>query len=173
MNYLEDINWTLFSAEEKETILSAISNGDWQSLCCLPEVPIDTEDKEKEIEKIVIDMRGITCDDESEVRKEMDDFWQKGGEMTPELEKEYQDKLNLEEAERDARLKGEVIEDEEPEDELESTPDEFVVEAVPEIETEEKTEATPPIAETTSEETPVEEITPIIPIKKALNNKKK
>jgi len=100
MDILTEINWSLFTPEEKEMILKAVDNGDLDHITCLPGIKL-TPDKEKEIEKIVLDLREIDLGDESKVREEMDIFWAKKGMIdTPEKEKEWQEKIDKENEEK-------------------------------------------------------------------------
>lgn len=109
MDIQKDINWELFNEKEKEQILNCYHNDSWHKLCCLPDVNIDTPEKEKEIEKIVIDMRGIDEIDESKVREELDKFWAQGdGIDTPEKEAEWQAKIDKENEEKKKALEEET-----------------------------------------------------------------
>ncbi|MFA5695981.1 MAG: hypothetical protein WC917_00750 [Bacilli bacterium] len=96
MDILKDINWSIFNEEEKEKLIEAFNNDDYQSLCCLPDVIIDSPEKEREIEKMVLELRDIDLGDESKVREELDKFWQENNEMTPKKEAEWQKKIDEE-----------------------------------------------------------------------------
>lgn len=94
---LEDINWELFTDEEKEKLTECYNEGDYHNLTCLPYVAIDTPAKEAEVDKMAISLRVTSLDSESEVRQELNDFWQDpANEMTPELEAEFQAKIDAE-----------------------------------------------------------------------------
>jgi len=112
------INWEVFSEEEKTALEKCLKEGNYNNLCCLPEVNIDTPEKEKEIEKMVLDLKEIDVDDESAVKKEIDDFWASGEDITPEKEAEFQKKIEAEKAELEknreeekAKVNGEEVEE--------------------------------------------------------------
>ncbi|MEA2036223.1 MAG: hypothetical protein U9O94_01845, partial [Nanoarchaeota archaeon] len=103
MNIRKKINWDVFTKAEKKQILVCYDSGNWQDLCCLPEVNIDTQEKEKEIERIVLDSRGTDLGNESEVRQELEQFWGENKIIeTPKDEEEWQKKIDEEEAEKKA-----------------------------------------------------------------------
>jgi len=110
-NIEEDINWKLFNEEEKKQIIHCYSHDEWHNLCCLPGVEIDKPEKEQEIEKIAIEMRGIDITDESVVRDELEKFWAKGEQIdSPEKEAEWQKKIDKENKEKEDKLKEELTE---------------------------------------------------------------
>lgn len=98
LNLDSDINWNLFSEEERKRLSECYQDGDPKILVCLPEVPIDTPEKEKEIEKMVLDLQEVSMDSESKVAEELNNFWRDvdTSALTPELEKEWQDKIDKE-----------------------------------------------------------------------------
>lgn len=99
-----NINWDVFSEEEKQELTQCYEAGNYKNLCCLPGVNIDTPEKEREIEKMVLDLREIDVDDESAVKKELEEFWADSGkEMTPEKEVEFQEKIDKEKEEAEAK----------------------------------------------------------------------
>jgi len=100
----KDIDWSIFTPEEKTQLIECYKNGDLDSLAALPDVLI-TPDKELEIEKMVLDLREIDPDDESEVQAEVEKFWGEGGEMTPEQEAKFQNKIDKETAKKEEVIK--------------------------------------------------------------------
>jgi len=109
-NIEEDINWKLFNEDEKKQIINCYSTDEWHNLCCLPDVNIDSPEKEKEIEKIVIEMRGIDVTDES--REELEKFWAKGDAIdSPEKEAAWQKKIDEENKAKEDSLKEELKEE--------------------------------------------------------------
>lgn len=104
----KDINWDLFTKEERKRLLNCYNAGEYYNLCCLPEVPINTQEKETEIEKIVLNSRDIDMGDESEVRQELEKFWgERKNIETPEDEKKWQAKIDEEQATQQAKLEEE------------------------------------------------------------------
>jgi hypothetical protein len=106
LNLEKDINWELFTSEEKEKLVDAFKSGETSALCCLPEVPINTPEKEKEIEKMVLELRGVSVDDELRVKDELNQFWRDidTSTMTPEIEADWQAKIDAEIKEKKALL---------------------------------------------------------------------
>ena len=100
-SFEKDVNWELFTDEEKEKLEACYNNGEYFNLTCLPGVAIDTPAREIEIDKIAISLRVTVLDSESEVRQELDEFWaDPANEMTPELEAKFQEKIDAELAEK-------------------------------------------------------------------------
>lgn len=104
-NIEKDINWKIFNKEEKELIIIAFNNGHHNLLTQLPNVNIDTPDKEKEIDKIVVEMTELEEYEDSETRKELDKFRSKGERIeTPDDEAKWQEKLDKEKEAQTASL---------------------------------------------------------------------
>lgn len=105
MDIKKDISWKLFTDEERGMIMQCYKNGDWQNITCLPYVPVDTPERELELQKIVLALRVIEIDDvDSEVRKDLSKFWQDGNELTPEKEAEFQERLDVELKDQKAKV---------------------------------------------------------------------
>lgn len=105
-NIQKDINWDLFNKEEKEAIINCFQHDEWYNLTSLPGVVINNPDKEKEIEKIVFEMRGVDVDNESEVRDDLEKLWASGEKInTPEEEAEWQKKIDNEKVEKEKLMK--------------------------------------------------------------------
>lgn len=95
-----DINWSIFTPDEKEQLVACYRSGDLDNLGALPDVLI-TPDKELEIEKMVLDLREIDLDEESDAQAKVEKFWGEGGEMTPEQEAEFQKNIDKETAKKE------------------------------------------------------------------------
>lgn len=96
---MQNINWYVFTKEERDLIQKAIDSGDTANVVCLvADVNMDQE-KEAEIQKIVDNMRPEDDNFISEVEEEVTRVFIEGTpetEKNPELEAEMQKKLDEE-----------------------------------------------------------------------------
>lgn len=95
----KDIGWSVFSKVEEGILRACYQNGDYYNLCSLPNVNIDTQEKEKEVEKMVLSLMPLSGNEnESQVRQQLEEMWgNKKTIETPEEEAEWQAKIEEEE----------------------------------------------------------------------------
>lgn len=105
LNIDNDVRWDLFTDEERKIITEVYKLGEYKHFTCLPNVVIDTPAKEREIEKLVLDLMEINLDDESEVKDAINKYLAEGGLIdTPAKEAEWQARLDAEQAEKKAKI---------------------------------------------------------------------
>jgi hypothetical protein len=96
---MQGISWDVFTLEEQNAIKSAVGRGDRDNLvCCIESINMDLE-KEEQIQKIVDQMTPEDEDFVSEVEDEVEKNFLEGvadTEKTPEMEEEFQEKLDAE-----------------------------------------------------------------------------
>lgn len=96
MDIFSEINWGVFEGDESSIIKSACMNSDVDLIGSLPGI-MWTPKKQEQVEKLVIALRPIIIEeDDSEARKDLDEFWAAGKAMTPQIEAEFQKRLDLE-----------------------------------------------------------------------------
>lgn len=139
-----DINWRLFTDEEKANITHLVNSGNWRGIVSVIETI--TPEKEKELQILISDLQPKTVGFESEVRKKYEGFDIKTPEQEAmiqrELEHEYQEWLNKQEMPAE-ETKEETVE--EVNEIAEEIPSETLEETLPESQeetTEEPLQAT-------------------------------
>lgn len=104
-----NINWSVFEQSQREQLEKALDHGDYEQLAAvLYEV---TPDQAIEIEKIQRQMRPRTFKFESQAQKDFEAWLTKNfNDITPEIEKEWQDKIEAEKVEKLKAMNGGIVE---------------------------------------------------------------
>lgn len=141
-----DINWRVFTEEEHQYLNTLMRLGAWDSISSA--VRIDDPEKEFQLQQIINKYKPVGQPLESGVRAEMLEALKKGEQIdSPEKEAEWQEKLDAEQAEHEAKVKAKnepkVKKEEVAAEEVEAEPVvEAVTEASAEVAPEEKSETT-------------------------------
>lgn len=103
-----NINWSVFEQSQRELLEKALANGDYEELAAiLYEV---SPDQAVEIEKIQRQMRPRSFQFESQEQQKFEGWLSENfNNITPEIEKEWQDKIEAEKLEKLQSLNGGIV----------------------------------------------------------------